>query len=105
MFLEGILFGELHGTLDVTTHLFTYDITYSGLSLNGIKGIYFHGPAPVGQNAMVVLPVFPPRASPIHGEATITPEQEQQLINGLWYLNIHTNDYPAGAIRGQGNTQ
>lgn len=28
-------------------------------------------------------------------------EQEQDLMNGLWYLNLRTSAYPGGEIRGQ----
>jgi hypothetical protein len=39
--------------------------------------------------------------SPIHGTVTLTPEQQQQLVSGQWYANVHTTNNPAGAIRGQ----
>ena len=42
-----------------------------------------------------------PAASPIKGEATLTPEQAQQFTAGDWYVNVHTQAHPAGEIRGQ----
>jgi len=39
--------------------------------------------------------------SPIEGEAELTDDQLEQLANGLWYVNIHTEANPGGEIRGQ----
>lgn len=35
------------------------------------------------------------------GEAVITAEQAAQLADGQWYVNLHTDAYPDGEIRGQ----
>ena len=35
------------------------------------------------------------------GSATITDLQEADLLNGLWYVNIHTTTSAGGEIRGQ----
>lgn len=35
------------------------------------------------------------------GTATLTTEQAQQLSDGMWYVNLHTEAYPDGEIRGQ----
>ena len=40
-------------------------------------------------------------ASPLTGSATITPTQASDMMNGLWYVNLHTTAYPTGEIRGQ----
>jgi hypothetical protein len=62
---------------------------------------HFHGPAPAGSNAGVVVPFAGPLASPIIGSATLTPAQVDQLKSGLWYINLHTAANPGGEIRGQ----
>ena len=38
--------------------------------------------------------------SPMIGEAPITPEFAQEVIDGLWYVNIHTAMHAPGEIRG-----
>ena len=35
------------------------------------------------------------------GSATVSPEQVQQLMDGLWYVNVHTELNGPGEIRGQ----
>jgi hypothetical protein len=65
---------------------------------------HFHGPAEPGKNAGVLIWLTKqgsPVESPIKGEATLTPEQAQQLMAGEWYVNVHTQAHAAGEIRGQ----
>jgi hypothetical protein len=83
------------------TNKLTWKVTYSGLSGPATAG-HIHGPAPVGQNAGVVIP-FPGNltAQPILGETTLTPAQYADLAAGLYYVNIHTARSPGGEIRGQ----
>lgn len=92
--------GQATATLDTATHVLTYDVTFSGFS-SATTAAHFHGPAPAGKNAGVLVPLGTNPTSPIHGTATLTPEQEQQLTAGDWYVNIHTKNNPSGAIRGQ----
>lgn len=92
--------GELDATLDTATNQLVYTVTYSGLSGDATMA-HFHGPAPVGVNAGVIVPVKGSVASPIRGEATLTPEQSADLLAGKWYFNVHTAANPGGEIRGQ----
>jgi hypothetical protein len=92
--------GEANATLDTATHQLTYDVTFQGFS-SDVTMAHFHGPADVGKNAPVVVVLGMKPTSPIHGTATLTPEQQQQLISGQWYANVHTTNNPGGAIRGQ----
>jgi hypothetical protein len=39
--------------------------------------------------------------SPISGTVQLTPDQGQQLLAGKMYLDIHSQKYPDGEIRGQ----
>ncbi|HUZ64907.1 MAG TPA: CHRD domain-containing protein [Acetobacteraceae bacterium] len=96
-----------HGTAALTydpgTRQVTWSVTYSGLS-SAVTMAHFHGPAPAGKNAPVAIWISKqgsPPASPITGEATLTPAEAEQFTAGQWYINVHSKDHPAGEIRGQ----
>ena len=91
--------GLAEAWLNRDTNVLKYKIVYSGLS-GPATAAHFHGPAAAGANAGVVLP-FANAASPIEGQATLTPAQAADLSAGKWYANIHTAANPAGEIRGQ----
>ena len=92
--------GEAIIKIDTTSDKISWTIKYSGLS-GAVTGAHFHGPAAVGANASVALPIAGNMLSPIKGEATITNEQKEQLLDGKWYVNLHTAANPDGEIRGQ----
>jgi hypothetical protein len=90
-------------TYDPSTRVVTWSITYGGMSSPVIMA-HFHGPAPAGRNASVLIWLTQRNApvhSPITGQTTLTPAQAEQFAAGLWYVNVHTQDNPAGEIRGQ----
>ena len=78
----------------------SWNITYSGTT-GPVTGAHFHGPAPAGANAPVVLPFAGSLASPITGSKQLTPQQIIDVKSGLWYINLHTAANPGGEIRGQ----
>lgn len=92
--------GSAEGSFDSATSMFTYSITYSGLS-GPVTAAHFHGPAAPGANAGVALDMKGDLASPIHGETTLTADQAEGLTKGLWYINLHTAENPKGEVRGQ----
>jgi CHRD domain len=92
--------GEATMSLDTATHELTYDVTFKGFS-SEVTAAHIHGPAEPSKNAGVVVPLGNAPKSPIHGSAKLTPEQEQQLTAGLYYVNVHSKNFPAGAVRGQ----
>ena len=77
------------------------------VALLGANGA-FHGPTEpswqqpheFGDVADVTVTITP-ITSPFEGSATLTDAQAAELIAGRWYVNIHTDAYPAGEIRGQ----
>ena len=90
-------------TYDPATRVLTWSVTYSGLSGPATMA-HFHGPAAEGKNAPVVIWISEhgaTPASPITGQATLTPDQATQFTAGQWYVNVHTKDHPGGEIRGQ----
>lgn len=92
--------GTLEGTYDTETMELTWTVTYEGLT-GDATAAHFHGPASPEENAGPVVPVEGDLASPIEGSATLTEEQAADLQAGMWYFNIHTEQYPDGEIRGQ----
>lgn len=92
--------GSLEASYDSNTMEFSWTATYEGLT-GPATAAHFHGPAAEGENAPPVVPIAGDLASPIEGSATLTEEQATQLLGGMWYLNIHTEQYPDGEIRGQ----
>lgn len=91
--------GTLEATLDKSTNILKWKLVYSGLTGPATMA-HFHGPAMAGVNAGVVVP-FASAASPSEGQATLTPAQVADLIDGKWYANVHTAVNPGGEIRGQ----
>jgi CHRD domain len=125
------------GSLDVyyakNSKTLSYKITWQGLT-DTIVGIHIHGPAPIGYpgaappgaatqpNAPIlqsILPskneaLFPFRGGSYSGTLLVDGVviKEENLLNGMYYLNIHTqgivpglvapnNKYTGGEIRGQ----
>ena len=90
-------------TYDPATRVIAWTVSYNGLSGPATMA-HFHGPAAEGKNAPPVIWLTEKGstvASPIKGQAALTPEQAQQLMAGDWYINIHTQANPNGEIRGQ----
>jgi hypothetical protein len=93
--------GMVNATFDTSTKALQWTITYEGLS-SPATAAHFHGPAPVGQNAKIQIPIEKGAlASPIKGSVTLTEQQVTDLMAGQWYFNIHTAQNPMGEIRGQ----
>ena len=93
--------GKVDATLDTETKMFTWNITYDGLS-GPATAAHFHGPAAPDANAGPVVPIPDDKlASPITGEATLDDAQIADLQGGMWYFNVHTEKFPDGELRGQ----
>lgn len=93
--------GMVSASFDTGSKLFTWTVTYSGLTGPATMA-HFHGPAAAGSNAPPVVPIPANQlASPIKGEKTLTDAQAADLAAGKWYFNVHTAAHPGGEIRGQ----
>lgn len=92
--------GKLEATFDTETKVLTWTVTYDGLT-GPATAAHFHGPAKEGESAGPVVPIEGDLASPIAGNATLDDQQATDLQGGLWYVNIHTEKFPDGEIRGQ----
>ena len=91
-------------TYDDISNLLAWAISWTPLE-SGETGMHFHGPAQPGQTAGIQVDIgaISGLSSPSIGSTMITDEQEADLLAGLWYVNIHSNVYPSGEIRGQVN--
>jgi len=93
--------GAVDATYDTASRTLQWMVTYEHLT-GPATAAHFHGPAPVGQNAGVQVPI--PKdglASPIKGSKVLTDAQVTDLMGGKWYFNVHTKEHPSGEIRGQ----
>jgi hypothetical protein len=101
-------------TFDTSNSTLSFSIGYGSSTgftdLTGIPTVmHIHGPAAVGTNGPVLFnlaPVHfaapnPAQGGVIFGSIVYTPEQAEDLLAGLNYVNIHTAQNPGGEIRGQ----
>ena len=84
--------------LDVATDRLGYDIRFAGLT-SPETAAHIHGFAPPGANAGVQHPLA--AGSPKLGVWNYPAASEADVLSGLTYVNIHTNMFPGGEIRGQ----
>ena len=91
--------GQVAATLDTSSRVFTYHVTYAGLTGPAVAA-HFHGPALPGVDAPPVI-TMKTLASPIDGVATLTTAEAGDLQAGKWYFNVHTAEHKGGEIRGQ----
>ena len=107
------------GIMDVTyskeTRLLNWSVTWSGLT-GPVSLMHIHGVAPSGYNASPVLNIIAGSNAIATPNATLYPAtgkfsgtmladgfivKEADLLNGLYYMNIHTAANGGGEIRGQ----
>ena len=92
--------GSADVTYDTAEKKLTWKIDYSGLT-GPATAAHFHGPAAAGKPAGVAVPITGDLKSPIEGSATLTDAQAKDLIDGNYYINVHTEANKNGEIRGQ----
>lgn len=90
------------GTFDATynkdTKILTYTINYTGITPTAW---HIHKAA-MGVTGPVVINFGQTFTSPFSASAAaLTAEQETDLMNGMYYVNIHSSKSPSGEIRGQ----
>jgi len=83
--------------LDNVAKTFTLKVNYEGLTPTAA---HIHRAAK-GENGPVVIPLIVGPSPMIYMSAPLTSAEEADLKNGLYYVNIHTEAYPNGEIRGQ----
>jgi len=90
-------FGEGQFTYDTASRRLDYYVTYDGIAPSKID---LHGPAGAGENGGLVGN-FPVSESPVTGKVTLTPDQGAALLAGRIYVDIHSQAFANGEIRGQ----
>lgn len=96
--------GTLTGRYNKDSNTLSYTVTWTGLTGGNATAGHFHGPADPGVAAPVIVPfsgLASAASGTFSGTATLTDAQETDMLNGLWYFNIHNATYPAGEIRAQ----
>lgn len=94
--------GTFHAWVNPGQTEVCYELSVSGLAPDTIVGAHIHQ-APVG----VAGPIVVPLTSPVSGTSSGCVQVERDLAVGLvshpsdYYVNVHTDVYRAGAIRGQ----
>lgn len=86
-------------SFDTETLELKWNITHEGMS-GPLIGAHIHGPAPASGNAGILVPLDADD-NPIEGSAVLNDEQAGHLLDGNSYINLHTEKYPSGELRGQ----
>jgi hypothetical protein len=89
--------GTAEVTLDTEAKTVTWAFTTKDLS-GPMTAAHIHGPAKPTESAP---PVIDTSDESMKGSAPITDAQAAELKAGQYYLNVHTEKYPDGEIRGQ----
>jgi CHRD domain len=116
--------GTFTATLDTSTNIFTYDLTFTGLTAGAVAG-HIHGPATTTQAAGTTIDFKSLAGSTFgvgltagtgHGTVVLSAATQitgtaaagingdslkKLLFAGLTYANIHTSNNGGGEIRGQ----
>ncbi len=99
--------GTFNGTYNRTTKVLTYTVMWSlGTPSATTAGMHFHGPAELTESKGVRVPItgFPTGSTNqtfTSSTAPLDATQEEELLNGKWYINIHSTTVPGGELRGQ----
>ncbi|GAB3902112.1 hypothetical protein GCM10028803_28050 [Larkinella knui] len=89
--------GTMTGSYNKATKELSYTINYTGITPNA--GHIHLAPGGPGTNGGVIIP-FASLTSPISGKSILKQDQENALMEGRLYANLHTTLFPGGEIRG-----
>lgn len=101
--------GQLTGTYDTSTNLLTYTVNFSGLTGPATMAHIHYGDAKHAGGVAIPLTVPSATSGTITGKiplvmtsasgSTPAASQPDSLLKGKMYVNIHTDNNPAGEIR------
>jgi CHRD domain len=86
-------------TYDTTSKKLSWKLNYTGLTGPATMA-HFHGPASVTENHAPAVPIPDPKSG-TEGSATLNDAQAKDLMDGKYYVNVHTDANKGGEIRGQ----
>jgi hypothetical protein len=87
--------------LDLNTLTITWDVKFEGL-VSKPTAATLNGPSQPGANGLPYVDLAPDGiVSPLKGSAVINEAQVQYLLTGWSYVQITTEKWPFGEIRGQ----
>jgi hypothetical protein len=91
--------GSVTATFDTGSKQLSWKGTVSGLT-GPATAAHFHA-GEAGKNGGVVVPIAGADKGSFEGSATLTDAQATELMDGKWYVNVHTAANKGGEIRGQ----
>ena len=94
--------GNCNVVLDDVTGAVSVSCAFSGLSTSATAA-HIHGLAAAGTNAGVILALTPDLATSgnITGNGALDAAQMTGMLDGLTYVNLHSEQFPGGELRGQ----
>lgn len=93
--------GTVEGVINMSSRELRWNIKCGGLT-GPATAMHFHGPATEAQNAGVVVPMQGGcDGQGTTGSMVIDQNALADLLGGKWYINVHTQSFPNGEIRGQ----
>jgi CHRD domain len=91
--------GSVTATFDTASKNLSWKGTVSGLT-GPATAAHFHA-GEAGKNGGVVVPIAGADKGSFEGSATLTDAQAAELMDGKWYVNVHTAANKGGEVRGQ----
>ena len=93
---ESAATGTAEVTVDTDAKTIMWTLTTENLS-GDPTAAHIHGPASETENAPPIIPFD----EIMEGNASVTDEQIKDIQDGKTYVNVHTEKFPDGEIRGQ----
>lgn len=88
-------------TVEIDEDLPAFRVTLDASMIDNANAAHVHD-GDIGMNGDVAFPLTATSDGEFVLEQTaLTPELLDDLTSGEWYLNVHTDDYPSGEVRGQ----
>ncbi|MGI8905734.1 MAG: CHRD domain-containing protein [Candidatus Sumerlaeaceae bacterium] len=95
--------GTVSLNVDANTGALSYDIRWSDLT-GTVTGLHLHGATAAEQTTGTTFdlnPAITAATGSASGSITLSTWQVTDLLNGLWYCDLHTAANPSGELRGQ----